>query len=223
AEALFWRGALAETITAAERDWVRVLVETPLADRANDALLRLAELEMTRVRHAQALQYAERALRDHATSVKRPYALLWATRSALASGKTSEGCAYLATLSSSIPSNAVELAAQANDLRNSCVSTPSNTAAPGTTNTAARNTPSKQAQQSSTRATPAGKYSVQLAAFNRMSDAEALVKRFAGLGIEARVDGTVAPFRVRSGYYATREQAARALADLEKKGHKGFV
>ena len=56
-----------------------------------------------------------------------------------------------------------------------------------------------------------------------MSDAEGLVKRLAARGVTARVDGNAAPFRVRTGYYATKEEAAAALAELKKKGHDGFV
>jgi hypothetical protein len=50
-----------------------------------------------------------------------------------------------------------------------------------------------------------------------------MVKRLAALRITARVDGKAAPYRVRTGRYATRSEAASALAELTKRGIKGFV
>ena len=47
-DAIFWRGALAETAADAERDYRRVIVEYPLSPYADDALLSLAELEQAR-------------------------------------------------------------------------------------------------------------------------------------------------------------------------------
>jgi cell division septation protein DedD len=68
-----------------------------------------------------------------------------------------------------------------------------------------------------------GRYSVQLAAYNRLVEAEALVKRLATQGITARVDGTEKPFRVRTGRYATRADAARVLAEFSERGMQGFI
>jgi cell division protein FtsN len=68
-----------------------------------------------------------------------------------------------------------------------------------------------------------GQYSVQLAAYDRRSDAEAMLKRLAAMSIVARVEGTAAPYRVRTGRYTTRAAAAEALAELKKRGMNGFV
>lgn len=67
------------------------------------------------------------------------------------------------------------------------------------------------------------RYSVQLSALNTMAQAEQYVVRFRALDIDARVDGTSAPFRVRTGYFATRAQANARLAELKRQGHDGFV
>src|SRR3954469_1842002 len=42
-DALYWRGALAETAADAERDYRRVIVEYPLSAYSDDALLAMAE------------------------------------------------------------------------------------------------------------------------------------------------------------------------------------
>ena len=50
-------------------------------------------------------------------------------------------------------------------------------------------------------------FSVQIAAYNVKSQADAMVAKLKKSGYEARVDGTRAPFRVRIGKYATQAQA----------------
>jgi cell division protein FtsN len=80
------------------------------------------------------------------------------------------------------------------------------------------------AAESGSPARPANaRFSVQLAAYQRVDQAESLVRTLAGRNIEARVDGKAAPFRVRTGYYSTRTQAANRLAELKRGGHDGFV
>ena len=70
----------------------------------------------------------------------------------------------------------------------------------------------------------AGKWTVQIAAYQTKADADALVKRLAATDITARVAGTKKPYRVQVGRYATRADATAALATLKKNGQKtGFV
>jgi len=44
AEGLFWRAVTAAKAEDAERDYLRIVIEYPLSSRAEDALIRLAEL-----------------------------------------------------------------------------------------------------------------------------------------------------------------------------------
>ncbi len=88
--------------------------------------------------------------------------------------------------------------------------------------TAAREAAARNALPSSARPANA-RYSVQLSALNTMRQAEQFAQRYRAQGIDARVDGTVAPFRVRTGYFATRAQANARLAELKAKGYDGFV
>jgi cell division protein FtsN len=66
-------------------------------------------------------------------------------------------------------------------------------------------------------------YSVQVAAYNHKADADKLVATLKGRGYAARVDGTVTPFRVRIGRYATENDAEDALKRLKAKRMDGFV
>ena len=66
-------------------------------------------------------------------------------------------------------------------------------------------------------------WSVQVAAYNVKSQADAAVVRLKKNGFEARVDGTSAPFRVRIGKYATQAQASAVQRSLKAKQITGFV
>ena len=71
----------------------------------------------------------------------------------------------------------------------------------------------------------AGSYSVQVGAFAELSQANEQVSRLRAAGFEARVvepgGATRFRFQVRSGLYATREEAARLAADLRARGAAG--
>ena len=66
-------------------------------------------------------------------------------------------------------------------------------------------------------------YSVQVAAYTHKTEAENLAGTLKKRGYLARVDGTVAPFRVRIGRYATERDAEDALRQMKAKHMDGFV
>ncbi len=68
-----------------------------------------------------------------------------------------------------------------------------------------------------------GEYSVQIAAYNVKSQAEAMATKLKKKGYEARVSGTSAPFRVRIGHYTTEAQASAVMRSLKAKQINGFV
>ena len=70
---------------------------------------------------------------------------------------------------------------------------------------------------------PGKEFTVQVAAFPKGRDAEALKDVLQQRGYTARVWGTVAPFRVRVGRYATREEADAALARMKQSRLNGIV
>ncbi len=246
AEVLNWRGAMAENLADAERDWRRLIVESPLNVRAGDALLRLAELEALRGKQESARQYAERLLLEHAESAGKPRAQLLVARSWFAENNSSNGCAALAAMPAAELIGEVKL--QLDELNARCTPpgganatiTAGNSAGNSAGNTAARNTASGNSATGNTAAgntarntntgtaaantTAAGaRFSVQLAAYARKADADDMVKRLAGLNIDARVDGTENPFRVRTGYFRTRAEANTVLQSYIKRGLNGFI
>ena len=84
-----------------------------------------------------------------------------------------------------------------------------------------KNPPTKAAPQPEF--SGAGEYSVQIAAYNVKSQAQAMTAKLKKNGYEARVAGSVAPFRVRIGHYATQAQATAVMRSLKAKQINGFV
>ncbi len=69
-------------------------------------------------------------------------------------------------------------------------------------------------------------YSVQVAAFTGKDgkvEADKLASRLSKRGYSARVDGSVAPFRVRIGRYSTEKEAEDALRKIKAKHMDGLV
>jgi cell division protein FtsN len=66
-------------------------------------------------------------------------------------------------------------------------------------------------------------YTIQIAAYNVKSQAQAMVARLKQRGYEARVSGSSAPFRVRIGHYTSRAQASAVLRSLQAKKIDGIV
>jgi len=108
-DALFWRGALAETAADAERDYRRVIVEYPLSPYSDDALLSLAELEQARGDRAAALQHLQRFVREHPASPARARAGLAAARLAFEQHDNTRGCAMIVDARASAGKGDVEL------------------------------------------------------------------------------------------------------------------
>lgn len=148
--ALYWRGALAETAAEAERDYRRVIVEYPLSFYLDDALLAIAELEQARGDRAGALAHLQRFVRDHPVSAARGIAALAAGRLAFEQRDTKTGCAMIAEARASASSTDVELRNQIDYFASRCAAAPETVVVapvtptptrPATTNPATRKPP----------------------------------------------------------------------------------
>ena len=214
AEALYWRAVLAERIGEAERDWKRLVIDAPLSPRAPDALVRLGELDMRRGHPAEARVYFTRLLRDFPGGAYRAKGLLWLTRSYFEERNMSGGCNALDSLRGvEVPDG--ELRLQSDELQRRCLGVAMNPPVSPSVSPSV-NPPAQPAVGT-------GRYSVQLAAYDTHAEAGDAVQRLAKRDIDARIDGAQKPFRVRTGYYATRAQATNALNSLKKLGLVGFV
>lgn len=79
-EALFWRASLAANAADAESDYKHIVVDYPLAPQAEDALLRLAQLELARGDRDGALGHLQRIPRDYPRSKSLARASYWTAR-----------------------------------------------------------------------------------------------------------------------------------------------
>jgi cell division protein FtsN len=291
-EALFWRASLASNAADAESDYKHIVVDYPLAPQAEDALLRLAQLELARGDKEGALIHLQRIPRDYPRSKSLARASYWTARvlfekndipnacaanaNALAQAGDSEielrnqiqyqgqRCPSVAATAAASPTNApassppVSTAAPAHaaPVESSPVaakaaaadsapvpvpaSTPPKTVSqdqrpkpptegkdtkpsivdPAKSPANAGAKPPPQAPAGSSRSSG---YSVQVAAYTRRSEADKLTASLVKRGYQARVDGEVAPFRVRIGRYATNKEAEDALGRIKAKHMDGFV
>lgn len=233
-EALYWRGALAPTAAEAERDYRRLLIETPLAPRAEDALLQLANLLQARGDRRGASDYLQRFLLTYASSPARPRVAVSLVRLLFDQGPNQQAraCEALKVGREAVPADNLELRNQLEFYAPRCAyevaaapPAPSVTAAGDTARPAAPavDTARPVAAPSAPAKAGASFYSVQVAAYDSEESAHRLSKVLVERGIEARVDGTDRPFRVRVGKYPTRADAVKALAALKTQGHPGFV
>lgn len=235
AEALYWRGALASTAAEAERDYRRLLIETPLAPRAEDALLQLANLLQARGDRRGASDYLQRFLLTYANSPARPRVAVSLVRLLFDQGPNQQAraCEALKVGREAVPADNLELRNQLEFYAPRCAyevaaapaAPPGVTAAGDTARPAppAVDTARPVAAPSAPAKAGASFYSVQVAAYDSEESAHRLSKVLVDRGLEARVDGTDRPFRVRVGKYPTRADAVKALAALKAQGHPGFV
>jgi cell division protein FtsN len=283
-EALYWRASLASNAADAESDYKHIVVDYPLAPQAEDALLRLAQLELARGDREGALIHLQRIPRDYPRSKSLARASYWTARVLFEKNDVPGACTANANALSQAGDAEIELRNQIQYQGQRCPSVaagapttsatvttpaqniptptpPAPTASPVTekisvadTVTATASVPTttvtqkqrpkaptggndtkpitvdvakspataKSATKPSTSSRPSS-YSVQVAAYNRRAEAEKLTSSLVKRGYQARVDGNVAPFRVRIGRYATTKDAEDALKRIKAKHMDGFV
>jgi cell division protein FtsN len=313
-QALFWRATLASNAADAESDYKHIVVDYPLAPQAEDALLRLAQLELARGDRDGALNHLQRIPRDYPRSKSLARASYWTARVLFEKNDIPNACAANANALAQADVSEIELRNQIQYQGQRCpaaaavattISAPAPTTTPSapitttippasgtasttpTKSTAATSPPPKPAIPASVnkpeavdtvsatvkaptpppktvttttvprpkppteandskpsivdpskapkvvaekpeakRNTPASRgsgYSVQVAAYTYKAEADKLASSLNKRGYSARVDGSVAPFRVRIGRYPTERDAEGALKKLKSKHMDGFV
>ena len=247
AEGLFWRAVTASKVQDAERDYLRIVIEFPLSPRAEDALIRLAELEMMRGDRTRAQRHLQRLIIEHPNGPSRARASYWLARVFFEANDLPRACNELNVARARAAASDVELRNQVDYQAQRCVgvnvvvapppaSVPTTTAAappptspagapPATTSAppasvASTATPPRTA--SSAPATPPARrsgpeFTVQVAAFPTKAAADSFMESLRTKGYDVRVWGTEAPFRVRIGRYATRAEASAIARELRSQ------
>lgn len=223
AEALYWRGVLAENGEAARTDLLRVAIEYPLSPQSGDALLRLAQLEFTRGDRAAALRHLDQLARDHPDAPARAAGRYWTARVLLEDSKPAEACAALRDAQRLAPASDVELVNQIAYYMRPCATTATIVDSSKTIVDSRKTIDTRQRAVDRSRTTAAkGKWSVQVAAYGDRDNAMVLVRKLKARGLDARVT-TDKPWRVRVGHYATRGEAAAEARRLGSKKSPAVV
>src|SRR6476646_2649086 len=108
-QALFWRASLASNAAAAESDYKHIVVDYALAPQAEDALLRLAQLELARGDREGALIHPQRIPRDYPRSKSLARASYWTARVLFEKNDIPNACAANANALSKAGADEIEL------------------------------------------------------------------------------------------------------------------
>jgi len=220
ADALYWRAFTASTAADAEHDYRRLSVEYPLSSRSAEALLHLAELEYARRDRVASRRHFDQLLREHPTGPHVARASYWSAQLSFEEGDAARACASLATARRASTHDDVELVNQIDYHLGRC-------AAAALKDSAARATRDSVAggvRDTTTSATPPRQeFSIQIASYARKRDATALATQLKRRGFASRVAGAEPPYRVRIGRYATREEAAPALARVRRGNPRAII
>ncbi|HZE07504.1 MAG TPA: SPOR domain-containing protein [Gemmatimonadaceae bacterium] len=108
-QALFWRASLASNAADAESDYKHIVVDYPLAPQAEDALLRLAQLELARGDRDGALAHLQRIPRDYPHSKSLARANYWTARVLFEKNDIPNACAANASALAESGADEIEL------------------------------------------------------------------------------------------------------------------
>src|SRR5882757_8382238 len=108
-QALFWRATLASNAADAESDYKHIVVDYPLAPQAEDALLRLAQLELARGDRDGALNHLQRIPRDYPRSKSLARASYWTARVLFEKNDIPNACVANASALTQADASQVEL------------------------------------------------------------------------------------------------------------------
>src|SRR3954464_2549311 len=108
-QGLFWRATLASNAADAESDYKHIVVDYPLAPQAEDALLRLAQLELARGDRDGALGHLQRIPRDYPRSKSLARASYWTARVMFEKNDVPNACAANAKAMAQADSGEIEL------------------------------------------------------------------------------------------------------------------
>ena len=140
-QALYWRASLAASAADAESDYKHIVVDYPLAPQAEDALLRLAQLELARGDRDAALGHLRRIPRDYPRSKSLARAHYWMARVLFEKNDIPGACAANANALAQATQDEVELQNQIQYQGQRCASYAASHAANATDTSSARRPP----------------------------------------------------------------------------------
>ncbi len=208
-EILYTQGSIARTTTEMQRAFQKVAVEYPTSPWADDALLRLAQMDFAARNFAGTVRGAEQVRANDPSSPLIPAAAYWAARAEFEQGRTAEGCAWI-TRGLASESADVEAKNRLEFLQGRCTGTPDSGAvtAPGPT---APPTP--------------GGWGVQVAAVSSQASANSVLADLKAMGLTGTaVQESGNLYKVRVTGLSSRAAADSAVVRIKAKlGGSPFV
>ena len=235
-DALFARAVIAASPDSARKDYLRIVVDYSMSPREEDALMRLAQMELAHGDRAAARQYLERLALEHPDGPSRADGALQLGRLLLEEGEVLPACASLAVAKQRTDPAKVELVNQINYSMLPCaaaqhtadsvradsvekVMRADSVARADSIVKAKAAAKKKKASAAKPAAEPASAakhsgWSAQVAAYDTQAAAERLARKLKDQGYEARVSSDK-PFRVRVGWFARRDDATELVTKLK--------
>jgi cell division septation protein DedD len=223
-EILYTQAMVAGSAADMRRQLQRITVEYSTSSWADDALLRLVQMDYATHNLDGAARNLERLKLDYAGSPLLPQASYWAARTYFDQNNPALACRWLAEGMAQVRQN-VELQNQLAYLNQRCRSLPDSAVAQ-----AGAQPDSAKAKKDSVSQTPtdsvvgAPRFRVQVAAVATSDAAEAAAGKVRALGFAVTTVQEKKLFKVRAGQFATRAEAQSAAARIKAKlGGSPFV
>lgn len=209
-EILYTQGSIARTTTEMQRAYQKLAVEYPTSAWADDALLRLAQMDFAARNYAGTVRGVEQIRANDPSSDLLPSASYWAARANFELGKTADACAWI-TRGLESPSADVESKNRLEFLQGRCSVQGDSSSGTPAPSPAAPPTP--------------GSWGVQVAAVSSQASANSVLKDLKAMGMNGTVvkeQGNL--FKVRVTGLASRDAADSAAAAIKAKmGGNPFV
>ncbi len=209
-EILYTQGSIARTTTEMQRAYQKVAVEYPTSPWADDALLRLAQMDFASRNFAGTIRGAEQIRANDPSSTLIPSASYWAARASFELGKDADACGWITSGLESATAD-VEARNRLEFLKGRCSGQ-------------ANASPSLPAP--SPAAPPAaGNWGVQVAAVSSQASANSVIADLKAIGMTGtavKEGGSL--YKVRVTGLASRDAADAAAAAIKAKlGGSPFV
>ncbi len=236
-EIVYTKAMVAGSAGDMRRNLQRVVVEYNTSSWADDALLRLVQMDYAVRNFESAARNLERLRLDYPATPLIPQAAYWAARTYFDLNNPALACRWLADGIAQSQGN-IELQNQLRYLNQRCTAATlqqdtvgkpdSATSARDTTardTTARDTTPDTTARDTTAQAGPARTaFRIQVAAVKTADAAEAAANRVERAGFSTVIVRESGYYKVRAGAYPTREAAQAAVAKLRAKvGGRPFV
>jgi cell division septation protein DedD len=224
-EILYTQAMVAGSAADMRRQLQRVTVEYSASSWADDALLRLVQMDYATRNLDGAARNLERLKLDYSGSPLMPQASYWAARTYFDQNNPGLACRWLAEGIARARQN-IELQNQLSYLNQRCRSLPDSTLARAGARSDSQPDSAKAKKDSAQRA-PAGRaghFRVQVAAVATSDAAEAAAGKVRALGFAVTTVREKKLFKVRAGQFATRAEAQSAAVRIKAKlGGSPFV